>query len=208
MGQAGLVKLTHGGGGNAAVSFYRHFPGFWWPRLPNAVGKDGSSRAGWKLLLQHRVRFSSVHPALTQWARGQPKPHGHRSETATGQAWDGAGKLRGWTPRLAAQGRKRSTARVTSVSVSRMGRGADPAKPPRPALRTPKPPRCPPGTVPRRARLHALPKPPPVPRLRGGGRLATHVPHFLYFCLKLPRHFHSPNSSRRAHRSRTPAYGC
>ena len=94
-GQTGLVNLTHGGGGSAAVSFHPHCPRFWWPRLPNAIGKDGSSHAGWKLFLQHAVRFSSIHPALTQWAQGQPKPHGHGSETTTGQAWDGAGKLGG-----------------------------------------------------------------------------------------------------------------
>ena len=76
------------------MSFYPHFPGFWWPRLPDTVRKDGSSHAGWKLFLQHAVRFSSLHPALTQRARGQPKPHGHGSETAAGQAWDRAGKLR------------------------------------------------------------------------------------------------------------------
>lgn len=79
----------------AALGFYLHCPGFCWPRLPNTVGKDGSSHTRRKLFLQHAVRFSSIHPALTQQAQGQLKPHGHGSETKTGQAWDGAGKLRG-----------------------------------------------------------------------------------------------------------------
>lgn len=34
-----------------------------------------------------------IHPSIhPQGAQGQPKPHGHRSEITTGQAW--AGKLR------------------------------------------------------------------------------------------------------------------
>lgn len=184
--QAGLVNLTHGGGGNAAVSFYPHCPGFWWPRLPNTVGKDGSRHAGWKLFFQHTVRFSSVRPALTQQAWGQPKPHGHGSETTTGQAWDGAGKLGAGLRALqrgegsAAQPQSQASPRhAWAEALTQQSLLALCCRPQSHA-----------GALlawgPSRARLHTSPKPPPLPQLRGEGRLARHMPHSLYFCLKRP----------------------
>lgn len=88
--------------------------------------------------------------------------------------------------RLAVWGRKRSTARVTSVPVSRVGRGTDPARLLTLCCGPQSHPGAPLAWGPTRARLHALSKPPPVPWLQGEGRLTTHMPHFLYFCLKQP----------------------
>lgn len=75
-------------------------------------------------------------PAKT--SRSQERVH---NRSSMGRGWETQGR----PPGLAAWGRKRSTAQVTSVPASRAGRGADPLKPSRPSLRTPKPSRCLPG---------------------------------------------------------------
>lgn len=165
-GEPGLVNLTHGGEGNEAVTITAQVFGA-------KHHREGWEQPHWaEAILQHTVRFSSSQPALTQWARGQPKPHGHGSETTAGQPWDGAGKL---GASLQDSQRGEGSAAQPESQVSPCHWGAEALTQQNPSLQTPEPPRCPPG-IGANIWTHV-----PCCEARAG---LLHTTHFLYFCLK------------------------